>query len=150
MVPAQILLAEDDDNDVLLMQCALKKADLRISMAVARNGEEVVDFFTSRSAHINDSVAIPRLLLLDLKMPKMGGFDTLLWIRKHAPLNRMIVVVMTSSAEYKDIRQAYDMHANSFVVKPAGIEQMVALLKSLHTYWFVWNESPDHFGLRPR
>ncbi len=149
MVYAPILVAEDDENDLLLLQCAFKRAGVKLPLAFARNGEDVVEFFTSRNAHLNESVPIPRLLLLDLKMPKMGGFDTLLWIRKHPPLNRLVVVVMTSSSQYSDIRKAYDMHANSFVMKPSGIDEMAALLKSIHNYWFVWNESPDHFGRRP-
>jgi CheY-like chemotaxis protein len=140
---SSILLAEDDENDVFIMQRAFKKAGIANPLAVVRNGEEAIEFLSRNNAHITDNSDLPALLLLDLKMPKKNGFDVLRWVRQHPPLNRLVTVVLTSSRESSDIRRAYDLHANSFLVKRTDIEQMAEMIKCLHSYWLGWNESPD-------
>jgi CheY-like chemotaxis protein len=138
-----ILLAEDDENDVVIMECAFKKAQIANPLIVLRNGEHVVEYLTAQNAHVDDHAPIPPLLLLDWKMPKMNGAETLSWIRKHPSLNRLVVVVLTSSREVSDIRKAYQSHANSFLVKRNNIDELAEMLKCVHAYWLVWNESPD-------
>src|SRR5687767_4764219 len=141
-----ILLAEDDENDVVIMECAFKKAKIANPLKVFNNGEQVVNYLSSANGHQDESVPIPTVLLLDLKMPKMNGLEVLAWIRKHPPLNRLIVVMLTSSREKTDVRKAYALHANSFIVKRGNIDELAEMLKCLHAYWLVWNENPDTAG----
>jgi CheY-like chemotaxis protein len=143
MAQPSILLADDDENDVLIMQRAFKMAQIANPLVIARNGEEVISILSGGNGHQDDKVPVPAVLLLDLKMPRKNGFEVLAWIRQQPSLNRLIVVVMTSSREYVDVRKAYDLHANSFIVKRSNIDLTAEMLKCLHSYWFVWNESPD-------
>jgi CheY-like chemotaxis protein len=138
-----ILLAEDDENDIVIMECAFRKAHIANPLIVLRNGEQVVDYFVSLNAHVDEHATIPPLLLLDWKMPKMNGAEVLSWVRKHPSLNRLAVAVLTSSREVSDIRKAYQFHANSFLVKRNNIDELAEMLKCVHAYWLVWNESPD-------
>ena len=144
MDPATILLAEDDENDVLIMRRAFKNANIINPLSVVRDGEEAIQYLRG-TGHYADRVKhpFPCLLLLDLKMPKKSGFDVLDIIKNDPQLNRLVTVVLTSSRQGVDINRAYDLWANSFLVKPASVGELVELLKSLHTYWLVWNERPD-------
>src|SRR5207247_353014 len=120
-----ILLVEDDPNDVLLMQRAFRKANLTNPLHVARDGQEAIEYL----AHQGNFADVrryppPTLMLLDLKMPRKNGFETLEWLRQQPGLKRMVVIVLSSSSELADINRAYDLGANSYLVKPADFQRL--------------------------
>src|SRR5438445_8502073 len=115
-----ILLAEDDENDVLLLKRAFAAAEIRNPLFVARDGQEVIDYLAGAGNFANRTeYPIPSLVLLDLKMPKRSGMDVLQWLRAQPVLRCLPVVIFSSSPHRHDIERAYRLGANAFVVKPA-------------------------------
>ena len=139
-----ILLAEDDLNEVFLMQRAFQKANLTNPLQVANDGQEAIDYL-SREAAATDRTEhpLPSLILLDLKMPRKNGFEVLEWLRQQPGLRRTIVVVMSSSNQISDINRAYDLGANSYLVKPVDFKTLLDLVKSLVSYWLAANRKLD-------
>jgi CheY-like chemotaxis protein len=138
-----ILLVEDDLNDVLLVERAFQKAGLRDCLRVVRNGEEAIDYLQGRGSHSNrERSPQPFLLLLDLRMPGTDGFEVLQWVRAQEELKRLLVVVLTSSNLQADVDRAYELGANSYLVKPLGFEEMVNLVHRFDAYWSEINRSP--------
>lgn len=136
-----ILLAEDDENDVELMRRAFRKAGILNPLQVVNDGEAAVEYLIGTVTNL--SRAVPRLLLLDLKMPKKNGFEVLAWLRSHPHLKRLPVVVLTSSKEHRDVDLAYELGANSYLVKPPDFRDLVEMMKSLGSYWFGMNQIPE-------
>ena len=130
-----ILLVEDDSNDVLLMQRAFRKANLTIPLQVARDGQEAMEYL-DHQGNFGDVTRYspPTLILLDLKMPRKDGFETLEWLRQQPALKRTVVVVLSSSREIGDINRAYDLGANSYLVKPGDFQTLVELVNLLARY----------------
>ncbi|GBD99547.1 response regulator rcp1 [bacterium BMS3Abin07] len=138
-----ILLVEDDPNDILLIERAFEKVGTAYPLTVLNNGEEAAAFFERQGQHSDDSSGnIPLLILLDLKMPRMNGFEFLQWRQEQSEVKRIPVVVLTSSTENKDINHAYDLGANSYLVKPVQFEDLTILLRGLHLYWLITNQNP--------
>ena len=139
--PVTILHVEDDSNDALLFQHACQKAGVSCNLQVVSDGDEAIAYlrgdtrFCDRQQH-----PLPGLVLLDLKMPRVSGFDVLSWIRNEMSYKRLPVVVLTSSNHDADVERAYDNGANSYLVKPVDFNRLVDLVKSLHHYWFALNE----------
>ncbi len=133
----RILLAEDDDNDVLLLRRALAKAKLEQPIFIARDGQEVVDYLQGQSPFNNpDQYPLPNLLLLDLKMPKLDGFQVLEWLKGQCELSRNIVVVVFScSAQNDDLRRACDLGAHFYVVKPHDPRELEHIIERVRDYW---------------
>lgn len=139
-----ILLAEDEDDDIALMRRAFKKLRRRTPLHVVKNGEEVLAYLKGEGSYSNRAeYPLPELLLLDLKMPRMDGFEVLAWIRQQPKLQRLIVVVLTSSDQIWDIDKAYKAGANSFLVKPVDTSQSVKLVQELQDYWLNLNRAPE-------
>ena len=139
-----ILLADDDPNDVLLVQRAFQKLNLANPLQVVRDGEEAVDFLSGHLQYADrERFPLPVLLLLDLKMPRKSGFEVLQWLRQQSRLKRLPVVVLTSSNQHPDINEAFDLGANSYLVKPGGFDTLLELVKSLEMYWLILNEKPE-------
>jgi CheY-like chemotaxis protein len=139
-----ILLVEDDPNDVLLMQRAFRKANLTNPLPVARDGQEAIEYL-NHQGHFADVTRYPppTLMLLDLKMPRKDGFETLEWLRQQPGLKRIVVIVLSSSSELADINRAYDLGANSYLVKPGDFLALVDLVNSLASYWLAVNRKSD-------
>src|ERR1041384_6191625 len=138
-----ILLAEDDPNDVLLLQRAFQKAGLRDSLKVVRDGEQAIEYFSGKGAYSNrERFPRPFLLLLDLKMPGTDGFEVLRWVRAEPDLKRLLVVVLTSSNLQADVDRAYELGANSYLVKPVEFDQMVNMIQRFEAYWAEINRVP--------
>ena len=141
---ATILLVEDSDDDVLLIQRAFRKSNLVNPVEVVRDGEQAVRYlggtgpYADRGRH-----PLPALVLLDLKLPRKNGLEVLAWLRGQAGIRRIPVVVLTSSRESNDLRRAYDLGANSYLVKPVSFEGLVETVKTLGLYWMILNEKPD-------
>ena len=139
-----ILLVEDDLNDVLLMQRAFRKANLTNPLHVARDGLEAIEYLTHQGQFADATrYPPPTLMVLDLKMPRKNGFETLEWLRQQPGLKRMVAVVLSSSSERADIDRAYDLGANSYLVKPADFQTLVRLVSSLANHWLDCSQMPD-------
>ena len=143
MSRATILHVEDDSNDALLFQHACRKAGMDVNLQVAADGEEALaylkgaDQFNNRETH-----PLPNLVVLDLKLPRVNGFDVLAWLRNEQKLRRLPVIVLTSSSHQSDVKRAYDLGANSFLVKPLAFEALVDLAKGINQYWLSLNQGP--------
>src|SRR5882724_9054765 len=136
MEPATILLAEDDPNDVFFMRRCFEKARLLNPLQVVNDGEQVVQYLLGKGAYADRiQYAFPLLLLLDLRMPRKSGFEVLEWLRQQPGLKRLLTVVLTSSHEGPDINRAYDLGANSYLVKPPGAEALMEMFDRLNSYW---------------
>ncbi len=135
-----ILHADDDENDVIFLNYVFKNAGITNPLRSVSDGEEVVDYLSQRG-EFADPAQHPRpgLVLLDLKMPRLNGLETLQWIRGQPEFRTLVVIMFTASANQSDINEAYQRGANSFIIKPAGTDQLTQLMKALHTYWFESN-----------
>ena len=139
-----ILIAEDDPNDTFLLARAFSKAAVQAPLHFVRDGQEVVDYLQGQNPFADrDAHPLPALLLLDLKMPRLDGFEVLQWVRRQEGLRRLLVVVFSSSSQIEDINRAYDLGANSYLGKPAASEDLFELVKSLEQYWLKHNLHPD-------
>jgi len=142
--PYTILLVEDDPNDVLLIQRAFRKSDVANPIQVVGDGEEAIAYLSGRGPYADrERYPLPVLLLLDLKLPRKSGFEVLEWLRQQPGLKRLPVAVLTSSAETPDINRAYDLGANSYLVKPVRFEGLLRMVQTLNLYWLIINEKPD-------
>ncbi|WP_348232089.1 response regulator [Trichocoleus sp. DQ-U1] len=138
-----ILLVEDDSNDIFLIQRAFRKANLLNPLQVVENGEAAVFYLAGEPPYTDrDRYPLPVLILLDLKLPRKSGLEVLEWLRQQPDLKRLPVVVLTSSEENRDINQAYDLGANSYLVKPVAFEALLDMVKTLNSYWLIFNQKP--------
>lgn len=135
-----ILLVEDDSNDVLLVKRAFRKAKLNPQIEIVGDGDEAIAYLTRQPPY--SDLALPSLILLDLKLPRRSGLEVLEWIRQQPQLKRILVIVLTSSRENPDVAKAYDLGVNSYLVKPVAFEDLVKLMAQVHHYWLALNEKP--------
>lgn len=144
-----ILLVEDNDDDVELTRRAFAKNNLRSALAVVRDGQEALDYLFGAGPYLGRDVGLlPRLVLLDLNLPKLDGLEVLRRIRAAEATRRLPVVMLTSSREERDIAQSYDLGANSYVRKPVDFAQFVEAARQLGVYWLELNE-PAPAGAAP-
>jgi CheY-like chemotaxis protein len=137
-----VLLAEDDPDDVLLTQIAFEKARLANPLQIVRDGEEALEYLGGEGKFANrEAYPLPILLLLDLKMPKLNGFQVLGWLKSHPEIGHIPVAIMTSSDHDPDISRAYELGADSYLIKPPDAKALLALVQRLHAYWLIVNES---------
>ncbi|BAZ31871.1 response regulator receiver protein [Cylindrospermum sp. NIES-4074] len=138
-----ILMADDDEDDSLLVHEALIESQLPIELHIVRNGEDLMDYLCHRGQYADSSIAThPGLILLDLNMPKKDGVEALKEIKSDPKLRRIPVVVLTTSKAEEDIYNTYDLGANSFIIKPANFASLVEVMKTLGKYWFEIVELP--------
>ncbi len=138
-----ILLVEDNQDDVDLALHALRREKLANSIFVARDGEEALDFLFCRGAYQTRSFDHPpKLVLLDLKLPKINGMDVLKQVKGDPRTRTIPVVIMTSSKEERDLVASYNLGANSFIQKPVDFEKFRETVKSVGLYWLVINQAP--------
>ena len=136
-----ILIVEDNPSDAELMLRAFKKNKLANELYVAEDGEEALDFVFNRGKFANrTSRANPRVIFLDLKLPKVDGLEVLKKIKSNADTKGIPVIIVTSSREDPDIKAAYELGANSYVVKPVGFEDFFKAMDRLGFYWLLINE----------
>jgi len=141
--PIPILVADDDAQDTFLVRMAVKKAALGLRLATVKDGEEAIDYLLGRAPYEDrNNHPFPSLILLDLKMPRLNGFDVLEFIRGQPGLRQLPVVIFSSSDDPGDIRRAYDSGANSYLCKPHSNGDLSALLKALEEYWCKFNHFP--------
>lgn len=142
--PVQILLVEDEETDVKLIRRALKKGGVVNKVQVVRDGQQALDYLFGKGQYADRAqYPLPGLVLLDLKLPKVGGLEVLEQIKAIEQLKRIPIVVLTSSADSKDINRAYDLGANSYLVKPVEFAAFCEVAAKIKLYWLLLNERPD-------
>ncbi len=139
-----ILLVEDNPDDEVLTLRALKASNIvNEVVVVARDGTEALDYLFGTGAYAGrDTRAMPQVVLLDLKLPKVGGLDVLRRLRAHERTKLLPVVILTSSDEERDIIDSYALGANSYIRKPVSFAQFSEAVRQLGLYWLVLNEPP--------
>ena len=139
----EILIVEDNPDDAELMIRSLKKNKLANNLIVVEDGEQALDYlFCSGKYDGRQGCKPPELILLDLKLPKVSGLEVLKRIKSDASTRKIPVIIITSSREDPDISAAYDLGANSYVVKPVDFEHFMSTVSQLGIYWLAINEKP--------
>jgi CheY-like chemotaxis protein len=142
----EILLVEDNENDIELTLHALRSEKLGNNIQVVRDGEEALEFLHSPELKPNGALAPPKVILLDLKLPKVSGLEVLRAIKSDPVLRLIPVVVLTSSKEERDMVESYRLGVNSYLQKPVDFDSFRRMVKELGMYWLVINQAPP---LRP-
>ena len=138
-----ILHVEDREEDVFLMNYAFKRADIKLPVHVAEDGQKAIDYLAGAGQFADrERYPIPCLVLLDLQLPFKTGLEVLSWLRQQPSLKSLIVIVLTSSIFEGDVRRAYELGANAFLVKPSSAEELVRMCRALKDFWLVHNHMP--------
>jgi two-component system response regulator len=146
----EILLVEDNVDDVELAVRALRRENLANEITIARDGEEALDVIFCRGKHDRRSFQNPpRVVLLDLKLPKVSGLDVLKAIKGDSRTKAIPVVIMTSSREEQDLVESYKLGVNAYVQKPVDFEQFRSMVKDLGLFWVVMNQPPPPRAFEP-
>lgn len=139
-----ILQVEDDENDVLLFEHACQQAEVAPPVQIVADGQEAIQYLSGEGKFADrERYPMPRLVLLDLKMPRKDGLEVLEWIRQHPTLKTVVVIMFTSSAQPRDVNAAYELGVNSFIVKPASVEERVLFARALYQWWCHFNLLPN-------
>ncbi|MEP1033545.1 response regulator [Ekhidna sp.] len=140
----QIVLVEDNPDDAELTMRSLKNSNFVNEIVWLKDGEEAINYLTGKGEYSKRDLNIkPRLILLDLKLPKLNGMEVLEIIKKNESLDKIPVVVMTSSKENRDLEKCYALGANSYVVKPINFTNFMQMTKEISMYWVLINQIPD-------
>jgi two-component system response regulator len=145
--PVEILLVEDNPSDAKLTIRGLVKSKVANQIEWVKDGQAAVDYLFCEGEYADRDPAMPRIVLLDIKLPKMDGLEVLERIRKDPRTSNLPVVLLTSSNQERDIARGYALRANSYIVKPVDFVQFADAVKSLGMYWLLLNTSPV---LQPR
>lgn len=132
----RILHVEDNADDVLLVAMAFRKAGVAAKLEVATDGSKAINLLSSSQG------PLPVCVLLDIKLPSLSGLEVLSWIRKNPVTRRLPVIMLTSSLLSSDVNQAYDLGANSYLIKPPNLDALVELAKTIDLYWLRINTPP--------
>lgn len=134
--PLVILIAEDDENDSFLLQRAFKKVGLNMPTHICRDGSEAMAYLRGEGEFADRvKYPFPRVLITDLKMPKCSGFDLLRWLEEHPDCNLIPKIVLSASAEAKDVKLAYQLGANCYFKKPATFDKLVEIVRTAQMFW---------------
>lgn len=141
-----ILIIEDDENDVLILKHALTRAGINNPVQVVNDGQQAIDYLRGEGEYCDRiRFPFPKVIFTDLKMPRMGGFDVLHWLRTHPECSVIPVIILSASKQDQDIKRAYEMGANAYLVKPAKIEDLQEMVKTAFNFW-AWCEIPHVAG----
>jgi len=139
----ELLLVEDNPNDLELALRALRKANLANRIHVARDGAEALEFVFCEGPYVTRSIGdAPKVILLDLKLPKVDGLEVLRRIKADPRTKLIPVVVLTSSKEQRDVVESYQLGVNSYIVKPVNFERFSEAVRDLGVYWLMLNQAP--------
>jgi len=136
----EVLLVEDDTDDADLMVEALQEGELALQAVRLEDGEQAIDYLRRQGAYVG--APPPRLVILDLHMPRMSGHEVLAVIKRDEALRRIPVVILTASDNERAIAEAYDLHANCCVRKPADQEQFALVVQKIERFWLGFNQGP--------
>jgi CheY-like chemotaxis protein len=140
--PLRILVAEDDENDVLLLRRAFDRAGVEGPIHFVRDGEQAINYLKRKDPSRFPQTS-PTLLLLDLKMSALTSLDVLRWLRTQPGLNRLLVVVFSASEAGEEVRRAYDLGADSCLTKPQDLEEFLEVVRDMETLWLRLNATPE-------
>jgi len=139
-----ILIAEDSDDDIFLLERAYKKAKLTNPLRIVSDGEQALAYLKGEGDYADrDRYPFPSLVLLDIKMPKLNGLEVLSAIRQDPRLRRLVVIFLSASSLEGDVNRAFDLQANSYLVKPSDTDGMVDTLEKVRGYWLRINQYPN-------
>jgi CheY-like chemotaxis protein len=138
----EILLVEDNPLDAELTMRGLKDQGLANSIVWVKDGEEALDYVFKRNAYADRNTNSPRLILLDLKMPRVGGIEVTRALKSDDRTKRIPIVIMTSSKEENDIADSYELGVNSYIVKPLDFDSLAEVARHAGYYWLAINRSP--------
>jgi CheY-like chemotaxis protein len=131
-----ILLVEDEENDALLVKMAFKKNDIPNPVQWARDGLEAIAYLNGEGDFADrNRYPFPEVLILDLKMPRMGGLELLGWIRDHPEFRVIPTIIMSASKLDSDVEKAYSLGANTYMIKPSAFDDLAKMVKLAHDYW---------------
>jgi len=140
----EVLIVEDNPDDLDMTLRALSKAHLANRIKVARDGAEALDFIFGTSPHNGcNANGVPKVILLDLKLPKIDGLEVLRRVKADARTKAIPVVVLTSSKEQPDVAECYNLGVNSYIVKPVNFERFASTVAELGMYWLLLNHPPQ-------
>ncbi len=135
-----ILLVEDNDNDVVFMQRALKNAGMLNPLRVVTDGEQAIDYLTGAGKFSDRAkFPLPIIMFLDLKLPTKSGLEVLGWLRETQEFKSLVVLVLTTSNEPKDIERALKLGANAYLVKPSLFSELTEMMKTIKAFWLNFN-----------
>jgi CheY-like chemotaxis protein len=146
-----ILIVEDQENDIVLITRAFRAAGIPNPIQAVRSGEEAVAYLSGEGKFANRAeYPLPRIVLLDLRMPGMDGYEVLEWIRQQEGIRGLPVIVLTSSNLISDVNRAYQLGANSFFVKDVDFKNTIALVTTLKRYWIDFALTPQNHRQKPK
>lgn len=138
-----VLAADDNPDDIRLLEFAWQRSGVSVPLRCLGSGEEAITYLSGKGAYANrDEHPLPRLLLLDLKMPRRDGFEVLQFIRGSETLRCLPVVMFTASLHQHDVRRAFELGANAFLVKPVELQKLIELVTCVDTFWLKLNQNP--------
>jgi CheY-like chemotaxis protein len=138
-----ILLVEDDESDILLLRRAFRNARIANPLVEVRDGQAAIQYLAGEGPYSDRArYPVPFLMLLDLRLPKLSGFEVLAWIRDQPDLAGLISVVLTASDHVRDVTKAHDLGANSYLVKPGNFDELVEMVKRIKGHWLIVDRLP--------
>ena len=140
-----ILYAEDNQNDIELTLAAFKECNLQNRIEIVKDGEEVLDYLYYRGKYENRQKENPVVILLDIKMPKLGGIQVLKEIKSDPKLKTIPVVMLTSSAMESDVAESYQLGINAYVVKPIEFEEFIKAVRQIGVFWALINKAVNKY-----
>ncbi len=141
---ATILLVEDEPDDADLLTRAFRKGGIGNPVRHVEDGDQAVAYLAGHAPYLDrERHPLPTVVLLDLKLPRRSGFEVLEWLRAQPGLRRLPVVVLTSSGQADDVNRAYDLGANSYLVKPAAAAALADMVRTVHAYWIRLNRAAE-------
>ena len=139
-----ILLAKDNEDYALLLRRAMQSAKIEANLKVVPDGQEAINYLAGAEPYADRTMhPFPKLVLLDLKMPRMDGFEVLSAVRQKLGFTRLPVIVLTNSDNPADIKRAYELGATSYFRKPDSLEGLDEMIHVLHAYWLKFNHFPE-------
>ena len=139
-----ILLVEDDEADILLLRRAFRNARIANPLIEVRDGQAAIQYLSGEGDYTDRTLyPIPFLILLDLRLPKLSGFEVIAWMRDQPQLANLVVVVLTASDHVPDVTKARDLGANSYLVKPGNFEELVQMVKRIKGRWLLLDRLPE-------
>jgi CheY-like chemotaxis protein len=131
-----ILLAEDEENDAMLLKMAFEKAGVHNQVEWVKDGMEAITYLNGGDPYGDRRrYPAPGILIIDVKMPRMGGLELLAWMRENPQFRIIPTIIMTSSRQDSDIQKAYELGANTYMIKPSSFDELVTMVKAIHGYW---------------
>ena len=143
MISGSILYVEDDEDDVLLLKMAFKRAGITNPLEAVIDGSQAIDYLAGTGQYADrQRYPLPGLVMLDLNLPRRSGLEVLAWMRQQPALRRIVAIVFTSGLDAREVKRAYDLGVNSFIAKPVDLEDRIKMAQELKAWWLDRNHVP--------